>query len=179
MIGNKKGYEDIPSTFSYIWLVIGVIVVLILTSTLQAGSAEREIKGSSISYYETKLLMFLREPVSHEGKQYTISELIMEAEYDIDKRTTIRQRIQSRFNEMYGEYWSLELEFPNENPIIYGHSYKRQKVGTWLQNIMTRMFVGPGYYGMLPIDKKITITKTIPGFESNINLEFETWILLP
>ncbi|MFH1589985.1 MAG: hypothetical protein ABIB43_05445 [archaeon] len=176
---NKRGHEVIANLFGYIYLFLLVIMFYIIASHMRE-QVERNV-GLEVVTDDTKsfFLMFLREPINNEGIQMPISELIMEAEYDLAKRAHIRELITERFDDEEESEWAAYIYYPGESRIIYGHAWNRpiQKTAKWAA-IILGTFANKGRIP-LSIDETISVSTTLPGYgDESIRITFEKWTIL-
>jgi len=181
---NKKGFAEAASNmFGYLFLFFLTLIFWIIAAYIQGEMNENLNKQTSIDDSKTNLLLFLREPVP--GKDYAVAELLIESEFDFNKRKELRELTEKRFDEKYGENWKLKIKYPNKSgygtqKVEYGHGYVGQKIKTWAK-WFARLFLPdnlPIYVRMLPYDERIIVSTTLPSYETGeIELSFENWIL--
>lgn len=168
---NKKGEELISNFFGYLFLVILTILFFVLIVGLGNKTAERTAEAATIENAKTDLLMLLREPITFpktNGREYSVSELLAEAEYDSVKLEAVENRTTDRLSSKYFAYYNLEVqsdilneEWPERPP---GHTTRSISEGTGLGNpqisiskppsVQTQVII-PGYDGSISIILKI------------------------
>ncbi|MBC8501031.1 MAG: hypothetical protein H8D38_04685 [DPANN group archaeon] len=173
---NKKGQAVISNIFGYFLLFVLTIIFWIIASHIKNDIVENTLREAAIDNSKTNLLLFLREPTYYEGKQHSVSELVIEGEYDYEKRATIKKIIEKRFNKKYGNFWNLKITYPKERILQYGYEYTTKK----------KVLRGGPHAGEIAqlsgkqiIEKALVVTTILPGYESeNIEITFENWILI-
>ncbi|MBU0471757.1 MAG: hypothetical protein KKF89_05280 [Nanoarchaeota archaeon] len=180
---NKKGVAEVISNiFGYLFLFFLTLGFWVIASHIQKEMNENLGIQASIDNSKTALLFFLRERIP--GQDYTVAELVIESEYDFEKRKELRDIIGKKFDEKYFDYWNLKIEYPNKqgygtNKIEYGHTYITQKIKTWIQTIIKTLISSVTEVTILPIDEKIVITTSLPSYETGaVNIELQTWVLI-
>jgi len=177
---NKKGAVELLSNIiGYLLLLFIAIIGGILATYIKDGALQNTQREIEIYNGKTELIMFLRQPVTYNNNQYSMSELIIDSQYDIKLRGEVRKIIKKRMNEKYGEYWNLEIKY-SDKIVPLGNSYKKQKIGVWTK-FFTKTFLSSTapQIIILPLDEIITTKVILPGYESkNIEVTQKHWILL-
>lgn len=181
---NKKGGigEFIPNILGYVFLFFITIMFYIIATHLRDEVEENIGLEISTDNSKTMFLLFLREPIYYEGTQMPISQLIIEAQYDNEKRKEVRKLIESNFDYRYGDFWDVGITYPDEYKLFYGHSYTFQRGVVWikyLQRLSLRFVNFVPVSIILPVDESIIVLTNLPSHgEGTINVELKTWILI-
>jgi len=175
---NKKGQEFLVDIFSYLLFIMIVLIFMILLVRQTASFKNNLAMGVSADYYNTRLLILLRQPIS--GTKQTVAEMIIDSQYDNAKKQIVMQEIKNAFDLEVNDKWYItvylkkstvkEVELWN-----VGHSYNTQALLPSLyQGIINAITKEP----MIAVPKA-SLRINLPGYNSeDIIVEFEYWVIL-